>query len=321
MTTLSIQESDILSLEGRVAVVTGGSSGIGHGAVQILLERGAHVVDLDVSPPSQDIASSDRFTYIKTDTTSWASLIQAFSQISQQHDSFDIAIANAGLPGDAVYLTKCLTPGPQTAEEWEELANEEDEMNQMYRVMDVNFKGTLNFVLLASRMMKRSEAGGSIVVTTSATSYFPEHSIPLYCATKGGLTNLIRTLRSTLIHHNIAISGVAPSATLSGMLSKELADPIIAQNLPVSTSRQVGLALVYSATAKQASRVEDYGTDSPLAEGQEEKWNGRVIMTIGDMLTEVEEPLVQSRASWWGKENEKLTKDQQRATDMRAMFQ
>jgi hypothetical protein len=73
---------------------------------------------------------------------------------------------------------------------------------------------------------------------------------------------------------------------------------------------------VYSATARQASRVEDYGRDEPLKD-QTERWNGRVILTLGDTYTEVEEPLIATRKQWVGENFEKLTIQQQKTTDFR----
>jgi hypothetical protein len=104
------------------------------------------------------------------------------------------------------------------------------------------------------------------------------------------------------------------------MLPKQMADPIVAEGLPISTPRHVGLAIVYSATARQSVPVERYGQAEALAPGLAQRWNGRVIMTLGDTFTEIEGPLVQCRPLWWGERNEELTKKQQRVTDVRFLF-
>lgn len=79
----------------------------------------------------------------------------------------------------------------------------------------------------------------------------------------------------------------------------------------------VGLAVVYSAVANQDRRVEDYGRDM---EGPGSgKWNGRVILTLGDRYTELEEGIASTRDLWFGKENTRLTRAQQTATDFRTM--
>lgn len=133
------------------------------------------------------------------------------------------------------------------------------------------------------------------------------------------LASLIRTLRSTFPRHNIAISGVAPSATYSATLPLHLAEPLVRARLPVSDGRHVGLAIVYSATAKQGSRVEDYGKDESVGSADwQERWNGRVIVTMGDAFVEVEERLIGTRGDWWGERNLELTKEQQKVTDFRA---
>lgn len=186
MTSLQILDADIPPLHGKVAVVTGGSSGIGLGAVQVLLERHAHVVILDLSPPPQAILSSDLVTYFETDISSWPSLVRSFAKINKKHGGIDIAIGNAGLAENNTYLAGCLTPAPGSEEGWNALESEQDSVAKMHKVVDVNFKGTSNFVLLASRVMK-ARGGGSIVLTASATAYMPEHSIPLYCASKAGV--------------------------------------------------------------------------------------------------------------------------------------
>lgn len=89
----------------------------------------------------------------------------------------------------------------------------------------------------------------------------------------------------------------------------------------------VGLAIAYSATATQEHRVEDYGRDVPgkgtgegTGEGIEQakaRWNGRTIFTLGDGYTEVEEPYALLKPEWMGKENARLTRLQQAATDFR----
>ncbi|KAI0889181.1 short chain dehydrogenase reductase [Annulohypoxylon maeteangense] len=314
MTDLSITNDMIPDLSGKTAIVTGGSSGIGRGAVEILLEHKAQVFILDVQPPPQDLESTSNPIFIKTDISSWPSLVDAFSTITCVHRaSVDIAIANAGVSENGNYLQQCFSPAPLESAGWLALKNEG---GPDYSTIAVNLEGTMNFVMLAARVMKGQADGGSIVITTSATAYVPEYSLPVYCAAKAALTNLIRTLRTTLPLHNIAISGVAPSATESSTIPPNLVAPILASGLPVSTARHAGLAIVYSATAKQSRRVEDYGKDSEDTDSGG-RWNGRVIHTISDTFTEVEDMLIQTRPQWWGKRNVELVRKQQTTTDTR----
>ncbi|KAI1208433.1 short chain dehydrogenase reductase [Annulohypoxylon truncatum] len=317
MTDLSITNGMIPDLSGKTAVVTGGSSGIGRGAVEILLEHNAQVFILDVQPLPRDLASTSKLIFIQTDISSWSSLVDAFSTITCRYcATIDIAIANAGVGEHGTYLQQCFRPAPLESAGWSAL---KAERHPNYPEIAINLQGTMDFIMLAARVMKGQTDGGSIVITTSATAYVPEYSLPVYCATKAALTNLIRTLRTTLPLHNIAISGVAPSATESSTLPPDLAAPIMATGLPVSTARHVGLAVVYSATASQSRRVEDYGKDSEATDSGG-RWNGRVIHTISDTFTEVEEMLIQTRPQWWGERNIELARKQQTATDLRTSY-
>jgi len=115
--------------------------------------------------------------------------------------------------------------------------------------------------------------------------------------------------------HNITINSVAPAATITKLLPRNLATPLMAAGLPVSTAEFVGLAVVYSAVARQERLTEPYGKDSN--EDVDGRWNGRTILTLGDNYTELEEPIARLRGEWFGKQNKELTRMQQTATDFR----
>lgn len=127
----------------------------------------------------------------------------------------------------------------------------------------------------------------------------------------------MRALRSTVRLEGITINSVAPAATITALLPKHLAAPIMAAGLPVSSAKFVGLALVYSAVAKQDGLVELYGKDGEELSKQESRWNGRTILTLGDQYTELEGPLSALRPQWFGATNMDLTRLQQTATDFR----
>ena len=116
---------------------------------------------------------------------------------------------------------------------------------------------------------------------------------------------------------NISINAVAPAATYTPLVSQDFLNPIVTAGLPVNSARAVGLALAYSATASQSRRVEAYGREDPANDLQQGRWNGRVIMILGNQYTEIEEPLAKLRPLWLGSENEKLTRAQQAQTDSR----
>ena len=125
----------------------------------------------------------------------------------------------------------------------------------------------------------------------------------------------MRALRSTLPCHGISINAVAPAATITKLLPQDLAKPLMAAGLPVSTADMVGLAVVYSAVAKQQRLVEAYGKDNGIEHSG--KWNGRTILTLGEDYTEMEEPIADLKSMWYGWKNTSLTRQQQTTADFR----
>ena len=101
------------------------------------------------------------------------------------------------------------------------------------------------------------------------------------------------------------------------LLSQHLADLIIAACLPVSSAHFVGLALAHSATAKENRRVEAYGKDKNFEMEREGRWNGRIMLTLGNKYTELEELVATLRARWFGEENTRFTRMQQAVIDFR----
>lgn len=354
MASIQIDECSLPDITGKVAVITGtvppkptsviieaehrprtvgGSSGIGYAAACILASHGTKVHILDLNPPDEERQRRPiGIEFTACNVASWDALSVAFERIGH----LDLAFANAGVSEEADYFQDTFDESGRLQEPG-------------YSVLDVNFRAVLNFVKLSWSKMRKQGTGGSIVITTSATAYAPERSLPVYSAAKLAvsllnlhgvprgsdmpeapaeyiklveadkfqLVGLIRSLRSTTIRDNVTINAVAPAATITKLLPEDLAQSIIAAGLPVSSAHFVGLALVYSAIAKEYRQVEAYGKDRDSEMAKVAPWNGRVILTLGDRYTELEEPIASQREQWFGKENTELTRMQQAATDFR----
>lgn len=135
--------------------------------------------------------------------------------------------------------------------------------------------------------------------------------------TKSKHTGIIRSLRNVLPEDNITINGVAAGATISKMLPYEFAVPLIKGGIGINTSESAGLALVYSAVAQENRRVEVHGRESAEKLNTPGRWNGRMILALGDKFREIEELLADTREIWFGKQFSKWTIMQQAATDFR----
>jgi NAD(P)-dependent dehydrogenase (short-subunit alcohol dehydrogenase family) len=143
----------------------GGSSGIGIAAAKIFAQRGAEVLILDINPPLESLTSA--IEYRKCDISKWAELKSAFAHAG----NIDIAVANAGVSEDRDYFA-------DTFDEESEL------LEPTYLVMEVNVRAVFNFVKLSLSHFRKRKCPGSIVITSSATAYSPEQSLPVYSACK-----------------------------------------------------------------------------------------------------------------------------------------
>ncbi|RYN20109.1 hypothetical protein AA0112_g10825 [Alternaria arborescens] len=297
MTSLKIEEEDIPQLEGTVAIISGASSGIGLATAKLLATKGATVYNLDIDEPEETIL---RVTYVRCDISSWTDLLAAFATTGAPH----IAVANAGIDEDGTYIT----------DSYDDYGNL---LEPSYKVIDVNLRGTLNFIKVSLHLMKKNAIAGSIVITSSATAYLPEQTLPVYSGTKAALINYMRAMRSLIRDSNITINAVVPAATITKLLPMDLAGPILAAGLPVSTAEFVALAVAYSAVAQESRKVQGYGKDGCEWIQRPGRWNGRTILTLGDSFTELEEDLSECRGVWFGHKNLEKTKMQQAATDFR----
>ena len=147
---------------------TGGSSGIGYATSKILESKGARVFILDLNPPEDtEYNINPHATFLQCNIADWIDLRSKFDQIGH----IDLAFGNAGVSEEKDYF----------ADTFDEEGNLNEET---YSVLDVNLRGTLNFIKLAWSTMKRRGIQGSIVITTSATAYAPEQSLPVYAGGK-----------------------------------------------------------------------------------------------------------------------------------------
>ncbi|GME30024.1 hypothetical protein LQ345_000377 [Neofusicoccum parvum] len=260
----------------------GGASGIGLATASILASRGARVHILDLNPPTGDDAVlPDSVIYTRCDITDWASLRSAFTKAGR----VDIAVANAGVSQEYDYFADTFDADGLLEE-------------PRWAVIDVNFRAVLNFTKLALSAFRRQGPGGSLVITASATAYSPEYSLPAYSAAKLGLIGLVRALRPQMPLYGATINAVAPAATITKLLPKDLAKPIMAAGAP-------------------PRQVESYGRDPEGIANSRGRWNGRCILTLGDQWTEMEEPISSLRKQWFGEYNTEMTAFQQKLTDTR----
>lgn len=189
-------------LAGQVALVTGGSSGIGRGVALSLAAAGADVVVNYVSGAEAAEAVRQelggRALAIQADVAQESEVDAMFERIRSELGAIDIVIANAGLQRDSAIEHMSLA-------DWR-------------RVIDVNLTGQFLCARAAVRAFKQqglrgvSRAAGKIVCVSSVHEVIPWAGHANYAASKGGVMMLMKTLAQELAPARIRVNSVCPGA-------------------------------------------------------------------------------------------------------------
>lgn len=204
-------------LKGKVAVVTGGTRGIGYAIVRKYLEAGAAVV-LCGSKESTAKAALDRIKAevpgakadaIWPDLTDPASVADAFAGVRKKFGSIDILANNAGISQS--------TPLYDYTE------------SEIEKILDLNVKAVFICSQAAARIMKE-QGGGVIVNTSSVVSLYGQASGCGYPASKYAVNGLTRSLARELAKDRIRVNAVAPGIIRTDMvanLPESMIQPLI----------------------------------------------------------------------------------------------
>jgi NAD(P)-dependent dehydrogenase (short-subunit alcohol dehydrogenase family) len=189
-----------LLLEGKVAVVTGGASGLGAATARLFAENGAAVLAADVNDEAGAAvvdsigAIGGRARFVHADVCRAEDMDAVVSLAEETFGHLDIMVANAGLLGDATFRRTEEIPD----QDW-------------LRVIDVNLNGTFRSFRAAIPALRRS-GGGALTATSSVSAEFASCYIAAYSASKGGINALVRSLSIELSPDRIRVNAVCPGA-------------------------------------------------------------------------------------------------------------
>ena len=181
-------------LQGKVAIVTGASRGIGAAIVRKLADEGAQVVACARSIESCDGAA----LCLKVDVSNSAEVDACVKTAVEKFGKVDILVNNAGITKDGLLMR-------MSDDDWSQ-------------VLDINLKGAFLFTRAVTRpMMKNRETGGTIVNISSVVGITGNAGQANYAASKGGLIALAKTVAKELGSRNIRCNAVAPGFIESKM--------------------------------------------------------------------------------------------------------
>jgi len=195
-----------MALGGKVALVTGGASGIGRATALLLAREGAAVAVVDINEAgahgvvNQIVAAGGRAIAFACDVASALDCQHAVDRTPEELGGLDILFNNAGIIRRSTVL--------------------EISENEWDRVMAVNVKSVLLMSQLAIPIMARA-GGGAIVNTGSGWGLVGGHNAVSYCASKGAVVNMTRAMALDHAAQNIRVNCVCPGDTDTGMLRSE----------------------------------------------------------------------------------------------------
>jgi len=200
-------------LENKVAIVTGGDSGIGHAIVLELAAEGAavtinyHKNQAAAEATLQAVqAAGGRGQIVQGDVSSIADITNLVDRTVAAFGRLDIMVNNAGMETRTGVL--------DTTEQ------------QFDLVIAIDLKSAFFGVQLAAKQMIAQGGGGRIVNISSIHEDWPMPGNAPYCAAKGGVRMLTRTAGVELASHGITVVGVAPGAVHTPIDEVTLADPV-----------------------------------------------------------------------------------------------
>jgi NAD(P)-dependent dehydrogenase (short-subunit alcohol dehydrogenase family) len=202
----------VRDLHGKVALVTGGGSGIGRLTARRLAERGVDVVIADVNAETAAAAAAEvdgRFVVL--DVASGAAWDQALDDVFGPHGGIDIAHLNAGI---GTGMTDMIS-----------LSDEE-----YRRVMGVNVDG----VVFGTRaVLPRMPNGGAIIATASLGGLVPMPTDPIYSLTKHAVVAFVRSIAPLYSAQGITINALCPGFADTPLVTEEFRALIRQMDVPI----------------------------------------------------------------------------------------
>ena len=239
-------------LQGKKAIVTGGTRGIGYAVVETFLKNGASValfgsrretVDqalakLKAENPDWDVIG------MAPDLTDFAAVEAAFAEVAKQFGRVDILVNNAGISAR------------------EPLYNYDPEAFK--KIMDLNVTAVFNGCRAAAPLMK-AQGGGVILNTSSMVSLYGQPSGVGYPASKFAVNGLTRSLARELGRDNIRVNAVAPGVTRTDMVANLPEDMVKRVCAPIPLGRMGEPQEVANAFLFLASDLASYVTGEILS--------------------------------------------------------
>lgn len=199
-----------MKIEGSVALVTGGASGLGEATLRTLVEKGAKAVILDMNEERGTAVAAelgDAVRFVKTDVTDEEQVLAAI-EVAKSLGTLRIAVSCAGVGWAARTLKRDGTP---------------HKYDLFKKVISINLVGTYNVLRLAASAMSQNDVvdgeRGVIINTASIAAFDGQIGQAAYAASKGGVVGLTLPAARDLSKVNVRVMTIAPGIFATPMLA------------------------------------------------------------------------------------------------------
>ncbi|MCC4232266.1 SDR family oxidoreductase [Sphingobium soli] len=228
-------------LAGKVAVITGGASGIGQACAVRFAREGAAIVIADLADARRTVALVEEIggtaLAISTDTTNAEQCEALIDQAAEAFGPVNIIVASAGIAtaaGRSNVQSRAASPG---ASDVVTLAAAD-----FRRVIDVNVTGVMQTARAGARQMLRQGSGGTIIFVASTAGRIPLAGAAPYCVSKAGVWMLTKVMALELAQTGIRINAVGPGYTATPLIAGIEDDPhALGMAMAITPMKRLGL--------------------------------------------------------------------------------
>ncbi|NOU28789.1 MAG: 3-oxoacyl-ACP reductase FabG [Polyangiaceae bacterium] len=233
----------MFKLDGKVAIITGGSRGIGAACAEAMAEQGAHVVvnyvrgeDKAREVAERIIAKGGKAEIAGFDVADSEATEKAIEGIAKKHGRLDIMVANAGIAIDGLLLR----------------LKDED----LQKLFDTNVRGALACARAATRPMMKARTG-RIIFVSSVIGEMGNVGQTAYAATKAALLGITKSIAREYASRNVTVNAIAPGFIETDMTHgmNDAMKEYVLKNIPlarVGTAKEVAAAALYLASDEAA---------------------------------------------------------------------